>query len=226
VEFVKLSSLPSILLSFHRRRGGWLLGLLLASGTQGALAETAAQPDQQPAVHTAWAASVRKALAERVHHAEAAGRAALVWTEHGVASWYGKRLKGHRTSSGASLDPSALTAAHPTLPMGSKVLVTSEDTGRSVIVTINDRGPFNSRIIDLSHEAAAQIGMIGAGTAKVKIAPLPDGTDHATPLEVAEADPADSTDDSLAAATPDTPRKPAHPVRRAPSHRSIHKKVR
>ncbi|NVN42710.1 septal ring lytic transglycosylase RlpA family protein [Asaia siamensis] len=154
--------------------------------------------------HAPWAASVKMALARHAHSIALASHNVLAWSEHGVASWYGKRLAGHRTSSGERLDSHALTAAHPTLPLGSKVLVQNEDTGQSVIVTVNDRGPFNSRIIDLSHAAAAEIGMLGSGTAHVKLAPIPSDTTIAEdqPLEVAEAEAEDTNEQALDAVTP------------------------
>ncbi|WP_246103555.1 septal ring lytic transglycosylase RlpA family protein [Swaminathania salitolerans] len=154
--------------------------------------------------HTPWAASVRRALSSRAHRLALASHHVLAWSEHGVASWYGRGLQGHRTSSGARLDGKKLTAAHPSLPLGSKVLVQNEDTGQSVIVTINDRGPFNSRIIDLSHAAAAEIGMLGSGTAHVKLAPIPTGTAIAEdqPLEVAEAEADDTSEQAIDAVSP------------------------
>lgn len=95
--------------------------------------------------------------------------------QNGIASWYGGRKQRHLTSSGARFNSQNLTAAHPTLPLGSKVLVQSNDTGHSVIVTINDRGPFvKHRIIDLSKAAAAKIGMLNKGIAHVTIKPLTD----------------------------------------------------
>ncbi|MGH6736177.1 MAG: septal ring lytic transglycosylase RlpA family protein [Methyloceanibacter sp.] len=85
----------------------------------------------------------------------------------GHASWYALTSK---TASGERMNPSALTAAHRSLPFGTKVLVENLSNGRSVVVRINDRGPFiGGRIIDLSKAAAAQIGMIGSGTAKVRV---------------------------------------------------------
>lgn len=85
----------------------------------------------------------------------------------GHASWYALTSK---TASGERMNPNALTAAHRSLPFGTKVLVENLSNGRSVVVRINDRGPFvGGRIIDLSKAAAAQIGMIGAGTAKVRV---------------------------------------------------------
>lgn len=85
----------------------------------------------------------------------------------GHASWYALTSK---TASGERMNPNALTAAHRSLPFGTKVLVENLSNGRSVVVRINDRGPFvGGRIIDLSKAAAAQIGMINSGTAKVRV---------------------------------------------------------
>ncbi|GAN63543.1 lipoprotein [Acetobacter indonesiensis NRIC 0313] len=139
---------------------------------------------------TSWADSVKRALAAReqkdptfVNPAAGKGHHA---SQKGVASWYGGRFNRHRTSSGAAFNKASLTAAHPTAPLGSKLLVTSEETGRSVVVTVNDRGPYSrGRIIDLSQAAAAQIGMLGAGVAHVKVEPAP--------IEVASA-PQDGSD--------------------------------
>lgn len=93
----------------------------------------------------------------------------------GTASYYGNELAGNRTASGERFDPRALTAAHRTLPFGSKVRVTYAKTGESVIVTINDRGPFHgNRVIDLSKAAAEQIGLARAGSGRVELALLSD----------------------------------------------------
>jgi rare lipoprotein A len=89
-----------------------------------------------------------------------------------LASYYGRSLIGHRTANGERYDPNLLTAAHPRLPFGTMVEVRRED-GRSVVVRINDRGPFVAgRIIDLSHRAAKQLDMFRAGTIKVQIRPI------------------------------------------------------
>lgn len=91
----------------------------------------------------------------------------------GIASYYGKRFAGRPTASGEIFDPEELTAAHRSLPFGSKVLVTNSRNGRSVIVRINDRGPFHGkRLIDLSREAARRIGLIGPGRGSVELALL------------------------------------------------------
>src|SRR3954447_8576681 len=91
--------------------------------------------------------------------------------QRGAASWYGPGFHGRRTASGETFNTHALTAAHKTLPFGAKVRVTNERTGRSVVVRINDRGPYaHSRIIDLSKAAAESVGISGVG--KVTLAAL------------------------------------------------------
>ena len=91
-------------------------------------------------------------------------------TETGRASWYGKAHHGQRTASGELFDMRALTAAHRTLPFGTIVRVTNLRSGRSLNVRINDRGPFRrDRIIDLSYEAARNLGIVARGTARVEI---------------------------------------------------------
>jgi rare lipoprotein A len=90
--------------------------------------------------------------------------------EVGWASWYGKDFHGRRTASGAVYDMYQLTAAHKTLPLGTAAMVTHLDNGKSVLVTINDRGPFvRGRIIDLSYAAAQALGMVEEGVAKVRV---------------------------------------------------------
>src|ERR1035437_5820016 len=92
----------------------------------------------------------------------------------GNGSWYGPAQDGKETASGETFDQKKLTAAHPTLPLGSKAVVTNLETGKSVEVTINDRGPHvKGRKIDLSRAAAQQIGMSKKGVAKVKIEARP-----------------------------------------------------
>ena len=98
--------------------------------------------------------------------------------QKGMASWYGPRFHGKHTANGEVYNQHALTAAHRTLPMGTRAVVTNVDTGESVQVRINDRGPYKyGRVIDLSYAAARQIGMWATGTASVRIEVLnPDGT--------------------------------------------------
>ena len=91
-------------------------------------------------------------------------------TEIGLASWYGNEFANRNTSSGERFDPRQLTAAHNLLPFNTYVKVTNLENGESVIVRINDRGPFmKGRIIDLSNEAAKRIHMIGRGVVKVRL---------------------------------------------------------
>lgn len=88
----------------------------------------------------------------------------------GEASYYGSELEGQPTASGEPFSPHEMTAAHPTLPFGSIVRVTNTRNGRSVLVRINDRGPFTGeRVIDLSKAAAREIGMVRTGTAHVEV---------------------------------------------------------
>jgi len=90
--------------------------------------------------------------------------------ERGLASWYGRRYNGLKTSSGERYDMYAMTAAHPVLPIPSYARVTDLANGRSVVVRINDRGPFwPGRIIDLSYAAAYKLGFIGTGSAMVEV---------------------------------------------------------
>lgn len=90
--------------------------------------------------------------------------------EEGLASWYGRRFHGKKTASGERYDMYAMTAAHPTLPIPSYVRVTALNNGKSVVVRINDRGPFHSsRVIDLSYTAAHKLGYLGKGHARVRV---------------------------------------------------------
>lgn len=98
------------------------------------------------------------------------GSAAAGQTQVGHASYYSDRFHGRRTATGERFDQSALTAAHKTLPLGTKVRVTRVKTGDSVVVRINDRGPYaKGRVIDLSRRAARELGMIGTGVGKVRV---------------------------------------------------------
>ena len=110
-----------------------------------------------------WAAVAVFAILAGASQAEAAAQT-------GKASYY---KHGHRTASGERFNAADYTAAHRTLPFGTRVLVTNLDTGISVIVRVNDRGPFvKSRIIDVSYGAAKFLGITRTGVAKVKIVPL------------------------------------------------------
>ncbi|MGH6949156.1 MAG: septal ring lytic transglycosylase RlpA family protein [Kiloniellales bacterium] len=92
------------------------------------------------------------------------------YVEEGIASWYGSYHHGRRTASGERFDMNAATAAHPTLPFGTLVRVTNLDNGRSLVLRINDRGPFvGDRIIDVSRAAARQLGFLAQGLAQVRV---------------------------------------------------------
>ncbi len=95
------------------------------------------------------------------------------YDQTGMGSWYGRKFHGQRTSSGEIYDMFAMTAAHPTLPIPSYVRVTHTRNGRSVIVRVNDRGPFlHSRVIDLSYAAAYRLGYVNDGSAQVRVEKL------------------------------------------------------
>ena len=94
----------------------------------------------------------------------------VVHTAKGQASWYGPGFYGNRTASGEVLRPGTHTAAHRTLPFGTKVMVTNLWNGRSAVVRINDRGPFHgNRVIDLAHGAAHTLGLTASGVAQVRL---------------------------------------------------------
>lgn len=96
----------------------------------------------------------------------------------GVASWYGPGFEGHRTSSGAIYHQDDMTAASTLFPLGTELHVTNLDNGRAVDVTVNDHGPYlKQRGLDLSHRAAQRLGMVGPGTARVRmdVVSTPDG---------------------------------------------------
>lgn len=102
-------------------------------------------------------------------HAPVAPRA-----QDGVGSYYGESFAGRRTASGERFDPKAFTAAHRDLPFGTRIRVTNLDNGRTVVVRINDRGPFaDGRIVDVSWAAARELGMLRSGVARVRVEPLP-----------------------------------------------------
>jgi rare lipoprotein A len=94
--------------------------------------------------------------------------------ERGIASWYGPKFNGRTTASGERYDMNAYTAAHPSLPFGTKIGVRNTRTGREVVVKVNDRGPYSkNRIIDLSYAAAKEVGVVGPGTASVELYVVP-----------------------------------------------------
>ena len=131
------------------------------------------------------------------------------YDETGIASWYGAQFHGRTTANGEVFDRNGLTGAHPTLPLPSNVRVTNLQNGRSVVVRVNDRGPYkNGRIIDLSERAAELLGYRLAGTARVRVTYLGRADlngpglappSEQTPVEVATAVPAAPTTEVAAA---------------------------
>ncbi len=101
---------------------------------------------------------------------DAQARVTAGHTQNGVASYYHDRFHGRKTASGVAYNKNALSAAHKSLPLGTEVRVTDARSGKSVIVKINDRGPFvKGRVIDLSRAAAREIGLTKKGLTKVKV---------------------------------------------------------
>lgn len=129
-------------------------------------ADIASIPDAVPRIETHARANMRPYVVFGRRYVPIADERPFRQT--GVASWYGRKFHGNRTANGEIYDMYAMTAAHPTLPIPSYARVTRATSGRSVIVRINDRGPFHSgRIIDLSYAAAAKLGLIGPGSGQV-----------------------------------------------------------
>lgn len=168
----------------RRPRAGALLAataILAACGTpqRGGYYQNDGPPDQAPSDIAAIPDAVPKIeplLARANRPYVALGRSYTPLTtdvefrERGVASWYGKQFHGNRTASGEIYDMFAMSAAHPTLPLPSYLRVTSVRTRQSVIVRVNDRGPFKSdRIIDLSYAAASKLRFVAAGVEQVEI---------------------------------------------------------
>ncbi|MDG2087968.1 MAG: septal ring lytic transglycosylase RlpA family protein [Arenicellaceae bacterium] len=133
------------------------------------------------------------------------------YVEQGAASWYGKMFHGRRTSSGEIYDMYAMTAAHKTLPLPSYVRVTNTQNQTSVVVKVNDRGPFlHGRIIDLSYAAAAKLDMIKTGTAdvEIKLVTAADTTRTSVPVRDAINDPLASAPAPVSAYAPSVNAKP------------------
>lgn len=105
------------------------------------------------------------------------------FVQRGTASWYGRKFHGRKTSSGETYNMHAMTAAHKTLPLPSYVRVENLANGKTVVVKVNDRGPFvGDRIIDLSYAAAQKLDVVGPGTAKVEISVVNSPTDSSRPV--------------------------------------------
>lgn len=142
------------------------------------------------------------------------------YTKQGIASWYGKRYHGRKTSSGEVYDMYGMSAAHTTLPIPSYVRVVNPANGKAVIVRVNDRGPFkNDRLIDLSYAAAYKLGLVANGSGKVEVTAIdtsPEALKKAANINIAKVEPSTTsnaqTDNSVttssiitsAASSPDT----------------------
>ncbi len=192
-----------------RRHGRFVVSAALVLGL-GACAEV------QLVAHTAKeiVATIEQPDPEGVYKVGEAYRVDGVWytpvedpdyDEVGVASWYGERFHGRPTANGSVYDMNALTAAHRTLPMPSQVRVTNLDNGRSLTLTVNDRGPFvRGRVIDVSRRASQLLGFYRRGTARVRIQAMSDA-DPAPLIVVAAAETAAAPlDQTASAAAPET----------------------
>ena len=92
------------------------------------------------------------------------------FSQNGVASWYGRQFHGRKTANGETFNMNELTAAHKSLPLNCLIRVTNKENGKSVVVRVNDRGPFHgNRVVDLSYGAAKVLGIVNSGTANVTI---------------------------------------------------------
>ena len=143
------------------------------------------------------------------------------YRERGIGSWYGRKFHGQKTSSGEPYDMYGMTAAHPTLPIPSYVRVSNPANGKSVVVRVNDRGPFHSgRLIDLSWTAAWKLGYIGAGSTLVEVESLvPGQTLAAAPAPLAEVAPrAAAGEDPIARMAAAEPEPPLPQVQDARGH--------
>lgn len=152
----------------------FLVGLFFAgcsqhAGTYGySSAHTPSKPRSSPAIHRATLRPY--AINGKTYYPTVVS---VGWTQEGIASWYGPNFHGGKTSNGEIYNMYEMTAAHKTLPMNTMVRVTNRRNGRSVVVRINDRGPFvKGRIIDLSYIAGKKIGIEKTGTAPVKLTVL------------------------------------------------------
>ncbi len=153
---------------------GFVISLLLAAPLAApAAADPIAVPTAQPRKQ-ARVTPARKPVAARPPAAQtqASQPQGEGWRQSGMASWYGgARWHGKKTASGAVYDENKHTAAHATLPLGSRIKVVVANTGRAVVVTINDRPGTRTRIIDLSRGAAEALGIVQRGIARVTLQP-------------------------------------------------------
>lgn len=152
---------------------------------------TAAPPPVVKAPAPMVAPEAPRSTAQPPAVAQPAPRVPTGYQTVGVASWYGGKFHGRKTANGEIYDQNALTAAHRSLPFGTRLEVTNLANGRSVVVSVNDRGPFiDGRIIDLSRRAAVDLGFIKAGLAEVRIQEIGSAlsADHAEQVAARDSD--------------------------------------
>jgi rare lipoprotein A len=163
--------MPSISRACAFRKTPQLLAIMLAAASLAACARTSVVSERSD-----WRSAPRQAVAHhqprpvsvvRRHDAPAHTDIASARAGGGLASFY---TEGNKTANGETFNTHELTAAHPSLPFGTKLRVTNVSTGRSVTVRVNDRGPYvPGRVVDVSYAAADQLGMVKGGVAKVKL---------------------------------------------------------
>jgi rare lipoprotein A (peptidoglycan hydrolase) len=179
-EEIAMSVMPkSAKRAVLQARVGWLIFFSFLGQSCGALSELSQRHDQSTELPQATNetnpgdVTIQKASVEsgRKKSSKPVAKHAL----NGTASWYGPGFHGKKTASGEIYDQTKLTAAHKTLPLGTKARVTNLDNGSTVEVAINDRGPFvEGRIIDLSRAAARALGFVKLGTAPVQVVLIPE----------------------------------------------------
>jgi rare lipoprotein A len=155
-------------LTGNRRRALSLSAVVLMAAMLPACMQTAAVSDRPTSRSVAQQPAPKQvATVTRKQKTRSASSSGSLGASNGLASFY---KHGQKTASGERFNPSELTAAHRTLPFGTRVRVTNVTTGKTVTVRVNDRGPFiDGRVIDVSHSAAESLGMVGQGVAKVKL---------------------------------------------------------
>lgn len=166
-------SLLSVAATTVHARENWRQTCSGAEYVCGSQAKTAKSAKTKASAPIAWDfgdAPVKKGKAKKAASFASQDYGSGSSYQSGKASWYGGRFHGRKTASGETYNMNSLTAAHRSLPFGTRVRVTNTRTGGSVVVRINDRGPFIAgRIIDLSRAAASQIGLTSSGVASVKV---------------------------------------------------------
>jgi rare lipoprotein A len=155
-------------------------------------------PDAQPRLEPIKASTARPYTALGRRYTPMTALAP--YSETGMASWYGKRYHGQPTASGEIYDMYGMTAAHPTLPIPSYTRVTHVASGKTVVVRINDRGPFHAdRLIDLSYTAAYRLGILGEGSAQVRVESILPGDTQAVAAKAPPPAPVNGVDSAASA---------------------------